>query len=1120
MFSFDNFFVSSTQSSTLSFGSYDFYLVVLSITLAMTASFVALHFASMSKVIHKRHHKHIAIIAGATMLSGGIWSMHFVGMLAYEMSVHTTFNIALTLISILPSFIASYITLQILVDSNLNLKKLIYSSLLVGGGIGTMHYIGMEAMEMNAELRYVPSWFVASIVVAIVLSFIALSARYYLALLWKQHSFLLINLISAVIMGLAISGMLYTGMIGARFITSDNSLLTHQITEDHVELSYVISSITFLLIALAVATASQLRYRQLLTEKSTSELQLKTTLETAVDGIITIDEKGIIQDFNPAASAIFGWQNSEIVGKPFFVLVPENAKSEYQKYLLDFHKTGQTQLTGQAREVFAKHKDGHTFPIRLGVGRVEVQDVGSLFVGFATDITHRWEMEERIRKSEEQYSSLIRNIPGASYRCLLDEYWSVIFVSEAIFDVCGWTTHDFYEKRIHFSELIHPDDVNLTNEAVQAAIEHRTTFSIEFRWKHKDGHYIWVFEKGSIVYDDDKPIWIDGLILDITERIKMEEDLRQAKEKAELSAESKARFMANMSHEIRTPMNAIIGFSDILLDAKDINGNNKKHLQTISQSAKSLLHLLNDILDSAKLEKDKLELEETTFDLTRLIDSVISTLWIQAKNKGLYLNFNIPDDIHTTYLGDENRIRQVLFNIIGNAVKFTENGGVTLTVLPLDEPYLRFKVEDTGIGMDKTTLNNIFEPFAQADASMSRRFGGTGLGTTISKQLVDLMSGELNATSEIGSGSTFFFDLPLKKTDKSVDVTLSHQALSIPPKKVLIADDISQNLTLLSLLLEKQAHTVITAENGEDALQKYMTDRPDIILMDLQMPVMDGFHATKKIREYESTNNLQSTPIVALTASVLSEDRLEAADAGMDGFAHKPIDIQLLIAEMARVLKIQPHYSSSITEHSELEGTFTQISYDKAITLWGSYPVYLAELARFTKEYSDVSKQLAELYETSNHSELKKLAHKLRGVSGNLGLMKIHQSASLIEQGSVTKNEITLNTEITRLHSAFETLLIEQEQLEATFKLHNNETQSSRKTVIDTNKVLSMIDQLIVLTENGEVDEDKLSELEAGIDGDNHGLVLKVKQSVLDFEFLIARNELNILKQSILEPNV
>ncbi|WP_289303309.1 PAS domain-containing protein, partial [Methylophaga sp. UBA3996] len=307
---------------------------------------------------------------------------------------------------------------------------------------------------------------------------------------------------------------------------------------------------TLLLIALAITIASQLRYRQLLTEKTISELRLKTTLETAVDGIITIDQNGIIQDFNSSASTIFGWKNTEVIGKTFLVLVPDEAKNEYQEYLFNFLKTGQTQLTGQAREVFAKHKDGHSFPIRLGVGRVEVEDIGSLFVGFATDISQRWEIEEKLRKSEEQYSSLIRNIPGASFRCLLDEHWSVIFVSDAIFDMIGWAAEDFYKQRIHLSELIHHDDVDLTNDAVQSALESKTSYSVEFRWKHRDGHYIWVFEKGSIIYENDQPVWIDGLILDITHRIEMEDDLRQAKERAELSAESKARFMANMSHEI------------------------------------------------------------------------------------------------------------------------------------------------------------------------------------------------------------------------------------------------------------------------------------------------------------------------------------------------------------------------------------------------------------------------------------------------------------------------------------------------------------------------------------------------------------------------------------------
>lgn len=1116
MFDFDNFFISSSSQSAYIVGSYDYALVLLSVFLAATASFVALHFASMTEVIVSRQQRHIAIMAGAGILAGGIWSMHFVGMIAYEMSEHVEYNIPVTMLSVLPSIVASYITLRILVKPKVTLSHLILCSITVGAGIGIMHYVGMEAMEMDTELRYVPSWFFASILIAVILAFVALSSRHYLSQLRTKGSTLSVNIISAVTMGIAISGMHYTGMAGARFVVSDDMVIHQAIDGEHLHLSYIVAFITLLLTTLSATIASQLRYRKLLTEKTTSELRLKTTLETAVDGIITIDDHGIIRDFNTSATNIFGWFSDEIIGQSFFLLVPDNEQETYKQYLDSFRRTGQTQLTGQAREVFAKHKDGHTFPIRLGVGRIEVKNVGSMFVGFATDISQRWEMEEKLRKSEEQYSSLIRNIPGASFRCLLDEHWSTIFVSDAIYDMTGWTVEDFYEKRIHFSDLIHHDDVALTNDVVQSALDNKTNYSVEFRWKHKNGHYIWVFEKGSIIYENDTPVWIDGLILDITQRIEMEDDLRQAKERAELSAESKARFMANMSHEIRTPMNAIIGFSDILLDAKDISDHNKKHLQTISQSARSLLHLLNDILDSAKLEKNKLELEETAFDLTRLVDSVISTLWLQAKNKGLYLNFSIPDDIHTTYLGDENRIRQVLFNVIGNAVKFTENGGVTLTVSPLSDSYLRFEVEDTGIGMDEKTLANIFEPFAQADASMSRRFGGTGLGTTISKQLVDLMGGELDASSRIGVGSTFFFDLPLKKTDDVVDTTLTSQTLSIPPKKVLIADDISQNLTLLTLLLEKQHHTVITAENGEDAFQKYMAEKPDIILMDLQMPVMDGFNATKKIREYESEHSLKATPIVALTASVLSEDKQEAIDAGMDGFSHKPIDIQLLTAEMARVLGIEPHYSTPAEDqNTDLGLALTQIKTDKAISLWGSYPVYLVELERFTTQFSNITKQLSELNDTSNYSELKKVSHKLRGVSGNLGLMKIHQFASVIEAESVNKNQAVVTAEIAKLDDALEMLLVEQQALSSSLSETGMPAELLASSALDPDTILVIVNQLIQLTDHGELDEGKVTELVNGCEGECHRLALNVQQAIFDFDFVKAKEQLDAIKQHI-----
>ncbi|MCW4631208.1 PAS domain-containing sensor histidine kinase [Marinomonas rhodophyticola] len=283
-------------------------------------------------------------------------------------------------------------------------------------------------------------------------------------------------------------------------------------------------------------------------------------------------------------------------------------------------------------------------------------------------------------------------------------------MSEAIYDVTGWGTSEFYNKAVSFAKLVHPDDVKYVSFTINEATKTRKSYKLEYRLRHKEGHYVWVLENGSVILDQHgNPEWIDGVILDISQRVKMENELRYAKAKAEASAESKASFLANMSHEIRTPMNAIIGFSDILLEA-DVSNENKKHLATINKSARSLLHLLNDILDSAKLDKNKLELDMQVFVLENMVDTVISTLWLQAKSKGLELSFTVEPRAACAYLGAEDRIRQVLMNILGNAIKFTEKGSVTLTVSKRDEEnQVRFLVKDTGIGIPKERLETIFE---------------------------------------------------------------------------------------------------------------------------------------------------------------------------------------------------------------------------------------------------------------------------------------------------------------------------------------------------------------------------------------------------------------------------
>ena len=315
------------------------------------------------------------------------------------------------------------------------------------------------------------------------------------------------------------------------------------------------------------------------------------------------------------------------------------------------------------------------------------------------------------------------------------------------------------------------------------------------------------------------------------------EELKILRVKAQNASKAKSDFLANMSHEIRTPMNAIIGFSDLML-GEALREEQKSHLTTINRSARSLLHLLNDILDSAKLDKGKLDLDYRDFLIREELDLVISTFWLEAKRKKVGLVLNVDDSVANGYRGVPERMRQVLNNLIGNAVKFTHEGEVTINVKS-DEKFVYFDVTDTGIGMTQEQVERVFDPFSQADASMSRKYGGTGLGTTISKQLVELMGGNICATSEKGKGTTFTFRLPLEvvEIDDYVSSELSSKAARIETSlTVLVVDDVQQNLELLSLLLKRAGHIVETATDGQIALDKMRAKSFDVVLMDLRVP--------------------------------------------------------------------------------------------------------------------------------------------------------------------------------------------------------------------------------------------------------------------------------------------
>ncbi|MFT2092190.1 ATP-binding protein [Paraglaciecola sp. 2405UD69-4] len=417
---------------------------------------------------------------------------------------------------------------------------------------------------------------------------------------------------------------------------------------------------------------------------------------------------------------------------------------------------------------------------------------------------------------------------------------------------------------------------------------------------HKLGHTYPVQLSGVKIDGEDGKEYIWSVIQDISEQQQTENLLRESKQLAESSNKSKSQFLSNMSHEIRTPLNAITGILQLL--QRDINNvKNQKLIPQAIYSANSLLRIINDILDYSKIEANQLTIENVEFSLLTITESVISDMLPVALDKELGINICFDKDIPKIWIGDPVRIRQVLLNLVSNAIKFTEEGGVTITLNETQKKGVHgvaIELSDTGIGMSDEALSVLFERFTQADTSITRKFGGTGLGMSITKDLVSLMKGDINIQSTEGEGTTFTIFLPLQKSTKAAMPKAEVQAVQAPKligKRILIAEDNVINQEIIKSMLEVTNADLYFAENGKTAIDMFNLHQPDIVLMDIQMPVMDGKQAFRVIRECN-----EKVPIVALTANVMSEDIEEYKSIGFNDFLGKPFDMQSLYSYLSK----------------------------------------------------------------------------------------------------------------------------------------------------------------------------------------------------------------------------
>ena len=986
--------------SLLHYGTYSPPLVILSILVAIFSSWMGLQVAAQARLATTRGLRAAMLGTGSLALGCGVWSMHFIGMLAFNLCTDVDYNHELTLLSVLPSLAASWVALFIISMRRLSAVSLISGGVLVGAGIGAMHYTGMAAMQTALQLHYDPFMFGLSIVVAVVLATLALWIRFGLRTLRLRTLRLpraVIGAISAVVMGCAIAGMHYTGMAAARFIGQLPIDASPQQNSTFVALALAL--ITVAVTVFAMAANGMLRYRQMYHQQAESEAWMRALLTTTVDGVITVDREGVIQEFNASAERIFGWTRDEIIGRNIRLLMADVDRSE-RDGLLNYLRTEDAAVPGKGSEVVALRKDGSAVPIRRALGHAQLAK-RDLFVLFITDISERRAIMQALRDSEQQFRSLIGNIPGISFRSSMAFDAPPIFVSDGIERLAGYPASDFLgaQRTRTLGSLICEEDRERVAAEISRSIAALTAYQVEWCLIHADGSRRFMWEHGAVTQDESNPSlrWIDGVILDISERRDMELELRKAKETAEKAAAARASFVANMSHEIRTPMNAILGFTDVLLDT-ELNIEQRRHLDTVRKEGRSLLRLLNEILDTAKLDKGAVELEPDDYTLLGLIDELASTFGNNARAKGLVIDIAYDPVLPAWLHGDELRMRQILGNLLDNAIKFTAAGKVCLRA-GLQQGQLHIAVEDTGIGIAPERINAIFDPFTQADASMTRRFGGTGLGTTISRQLVGLMGGKIWAESTPGKGTTFHVLLPLEPARNGQAQSTERFDYPLPPLHILAADDVPQNLELLSLLLAKRGHTLERAQDGVQAVRMSAEYHYDVVLMDMQMPLMDGLAATRTIRAREQKTGDPHLPIVAMTASVLAAHREAAALSGMDGFASKPVDWHALSHEIAKVLKLPALASAPPPAEAPRQRVLNQKA---GLQRWGDEEAaYHQALHRFVADYSTAAATLAKLLAGGSEARLAEAqawAHKVRGVAANIGLEQINATLAQIEK--------------------------------------------------------------------------------------------------------------------------